>query len=111
MAGSVEVNRNMRMAAERQKAALYALALRYAAQMEAYAKATAKWQDITSMARKGLFGYALPRDKVLLLRIAHSMDYGVYLELTNQGRYAVLSPTVKRFAADFMEDAQKVVGR
>ena len=109
MAGSAEVNRNMRMAAERQKAALYALSQRYAAQMEAHAKVNARWQDRTSLARKGLFGYSMSRDQSLITRIAHTMDYGVYLELANQGRYAILMPTVRRYVAEFLEDAQKVV--
>ncbi len=109
MAGSAEVNRNLRLAIERRKAALYALSQRYAAQMEAHAKINAGWQDRTSMARRGLFGYSMQRDQSLITRIAHTMDYGVYLELANQGRYAILMPTVRRYVADFLEDAQKVV--
>ncbi len=111
MAGSAEVNRNLRLAIERRKAALYALSQRYAAQMEAHAKINAGWQDRTSMARRGLFGYSMQRDQSLITRIAHTMDYGVYLELSNHGKYAILLPTVKRFVADFIEDAQKVVAR
>ncbi len=109
MAGSNEVNRNLRAMSDRHKAALYALSQRYAAQMEAYAKVNARWQDQTSLARKGLFGYSMSRNQSLITRIAHTMDYGVYLELANQGKYAILLPTVKRFVADFIEDAQKVV--
>ena len=63
------------------------LSEQYAARMEAYAKANKRWQDRTGNARQGLFGYSIMRDQSPITRVAHTVDYGVYLELANQGRF------------------------
>jgi hypothetical protein len=107
--GADQVNRNLMALADRQKAALLALSEQYAARMEAYAKANKRWQDRTGNARQGLFGYSIMRDQSLITRVAHTVDYGVYLELANQGRFAILLPTVRRFVADYLEDAKRVM--
>lgn len=109
MAGSDTVNRNLLEWTDRRKAAIRAFAERTASDMEAYAKPNAPWQNRTGNARQGLFGYAFERDTQLILRIAHSVDYGVYLELAHQAKYAILEPTAKRFAPQFFEDVQRLV--
>src|SRR5690554_5534178 len=111
MAGSDQVNRNLRELMERKKAAIRALAERTTGEMEAYAKPNAPWADRTGDARESLFGYVLSRETTLLLRIAHGQEYGKWLELCNQGKYAILEPTTKRFAPMFFEDVRKLVGR
>lgn len=111
MAGSDQVNRNLRAHRNRQIAAVRALAERTVGKMEGHAKSHAPWTDRTGEARKGLFGYVLSRETVMLLRIAHGVQYGVFLELTNQGKYAILDPTAKRFAPMFFDDVRKLVGQ
>lgn len=117
MAGSDKVNKNLRAHRDRAIAAINALGEQRVAMMEADAKVGAPWDDKTGEARKGLFGYTLKRDltlqirSILLLRIAHTMDYGVYLELTNQGKYAILDPVAKKHGPQFFEDVNRVVGR
>lgn len=110
MAGSEEVIRNMMDWERRTRAKLRALGDRYAASMEAYAKPNAPWQDRTSHARQGLFGEAAEfDDDTLRVRAAHTVEYGVYLELCNSGKYAILDPTVKLYAPDFFRDAERMV--
>lgn len=109
MAGSDEVNRNLMAYFNRTIAGLDALSEHYAGLMEAHAKANRPWEDRTGDARKGLFGSTLHRDKKILSRVSHSMEYGVYLELANQGKYAILEPTVKKYAPDYFRDAERVV--
>lgn len=111
MPGSDQVNRNLRDRTARQKAAIRALGERAVGEMEAYAKQNAQWEDQTGEARKGLFGYVLSREASMILRIAHGVGYGVYLELTNQGKYAILNPTAKRFAPQFFDELRKLVAR
>lgn len=92
-------------------AALHAQAEQRVQMMERDAKQNAPWTDRTGLARKGLFGYTINRDANLVLRIAHTMDYGVFLELANQGRFAVLEPTAKSHADPYFQSVKRLVGR
>jgi len=110
-----DVNRNLQAWADRMKAALFALGQTYGAKMEAEAKRPktaggAPWEDRTGHARQGLHGGAVDTGEAIVAYVAHSVDYGVYLELAMQQRYAILEPTVKRNAPAFFEEARQVVG-
>ena len=97
MPGGDEVIRNLKDWAERRRVAIVALAQDWAGTLEARAKKNAPWKDRTSNARNGLFGEAeisgFWRDEVLI-KLAHSVEYGVFLELANDGKYAILKPTL-----------------
>lgn len=66
-----------------------------AAEVEAYAKANAPWEDRTGMAREGLTASVYEEGGEIVLELAHSVDYGVYLELKDDGRYAIILPTLE----------------
>lgn len=111
MPGSDQVIRNLQEWERKQRAALLALGMHYAGLMGASARENAPWEDKTTHARDGLFGDARNVKDGLRVRISHSMEYGVYLELCNQGRYAILEPTVNKFADDFFREAEEVLRR
>lgn len=111
MAGSDQVNRRLMEHLQRVKAAVAMYSEQTAAKMEEDAKVNKPWQDQTGAARQGLFGYTFQTPQTLETRIAHGVDYGVYLELANQGRYAILTPTTRKFATQYFEDIRKLVGK
>ena len=94
---------NLKLLPEKIEAAV-ATAVDYSAtRAEAYAKSNAPWTDRTGNARGGLFaepfhdygnnhGYD----------IAHSVPYGIWLEVRWDGKYAVIGPAVERFAPRMM---------
>lgn len=62
-----------------------------------YMKDHAPWTDRTGNARSGLFtttAYGVQRDHWELI-MAHSVYYGIYLEVCNSGKYAVIKPTLE----------------
>ncbi|MEX0975040.1 MAG: hypothetical protein WD024_06830 [Bacillota bacterium] len=95
--GADEVIDHLRGWGDRRRAAIVALAKNYAGTLEARAKQNASWTDRTGNARNGLFGAVqvsgIKADTVVI-RLAHSMDYGPFLELANDGKYAILKPTL-----------------
>ncbi len=111
MPGLEQVIGNIKEWENRVKAGLYALAQQTAAEMEAYAKANAPWQDQTGHARQGLFGEAMEEPNALKVRIAHTVDYGVYLELSRKGRRPILEPTAQKFAPQFFKAAQELLNQ
>lgn len=87
--------------------AVAAVAQYVAATMQNDAKSTARWTDRTGNARSGLFGTAEAdfAAKVVVLYLSHGavIDYGVYLELANSGRYAVIMRTMQAHYGELME--------
>ena len=65
-----------------------------AKQMEAYAKANRVWNDITGQARGTLKGSWKWQGDVARVELSHGVYYGVYLELCNERRYAIIRPTI-----------------
>jgi hypothetical protein len=93
MAGSKEVNRNIDKIAKKLVASSVALAQDWAETLEADMRENAPWHDRTSHARQGLKGTASFDGDEILIRLSHSVDYGVYLEFKHDGKYAILKPT------------------
>jgi len=81
-------------------AALGAVGASVAFAGEARAKADAPWTNQTGAARAGLHGTSAVAGLGLEVVLAHGVDYGVWLELANQGRYGVIPGTLQVMAAD-----------
>lgn len=94
MPGGDEVIRNLQDWAERRRAAVVALAEEWAGTVEGRAKENASWKDRTANARNGLRGETVVKRDEVLIALAHSVDYGIFLELARDGRYAILKPTL-----------------
>lgn len=62
---------------------------------ESYAKSNRPWTDRTGNARQRLNGYTEKINDGIRICIAHGVDYGIYLEVGHEKRYAILEPTVR----------------
>jgi hypothetical protein len=85
----------MGMYHNRARAAVASLAIYFGAKMEAYAKQNAPWQDRTGNARQTLFSLAVLGPDQVALYLSHGVSYGKWLELCNQGRYAIIMPAMQ----------------
>jgi hypothetical protein len=70
--------------------------LRAEGEAVAYAKQNAPWTDRTGNARAGLFAKTNVLDGAnsFELVVAHSVHYGIWLEVRFSGKYAIIQPTV-----------------
>lgn len=76
-------------------AAVRALARRIAPQLEAEMKENARWTDRTANARQTLHTEVEEvADEMVEIILAHGVDYGIYLELSHGGAYAIIGPTI-----------------
>jgi hypothetical protein len=91
--------------------ALYRLALSYAPQIEAWMKQNAAWTDRTSNARQTLWAEAFDFADIVVLAFGHGVDYGVFLELANAGRYSIIFPALDYFSPKIWADAEKILKR
>jgi len=84
-----------------------AIAQYSATQMQNDAKANATWVDRTGNARTGLFGTSEAdfAAKVVTIYLSHGgvIDYGVWLELSHSGSYAVIMRTMQAHYEPLMQ--------
>lgn len=78
--------------------AIRALAEFIATKLQNEARQNAPWTDRTGNARSGLFGVVDDAAKDLVtiyLSHGHTIFYGMFLELSNGGKYAIIEPTIE----------------
>ena len=109
MAGGANVVRNLNAWAGSKKMALEALAMVTAKQMEADARVNKSWTNRTGHARQGLVGGYFYDNDGLKVYIAHSVSYGIWLELKNDGKFAILRPTRDKYANIAFNQAKRIL--
>lgn len=86
--------------------------------VEKYMKLNAPWTDRTTNARNGLSAqYAKLQKFEHAIVLSHAVDYGIYLEGSNDGKYAIIQPTIDvmgpkviKFCTKLMDRLDKSVG-
>jgi hypothetical protein len=110
MSGSAEVIRNMYSWAVMKQAGCTASGFTAGGNMQNYARTHKRWNDITGNARAGLNGGSYWETmNILKIYIAHSMSYGVYLELSNDRKFAILEETVNKYKDSFYNAVKKIM--
>jgi hypothetical protein len=77
-------------------------------QVEGYAKTHAPWTDRTGNARNGLHATSFHEIHGHGIDIAHSVPYGIWLEIRHEGHLAIIIPTIKTMGKSFMGVVRKV---
>lgn len=71
---------------------------------EAKMKSGAPWTDRTGAARVGLHTSAQHGSGKHQIVFAHSVSYGIWLEVKNSGKYEIIMPTVREEGAALMRN-------
>jgi hypothetical protein len=77
--------------------------------LEKYAKQNRPWTDRTGNARRGLHGKVVVTAREIAIQLHHGVSYGVYLELSHAGRYAILRPTLEAKREEIARILEKVL--
>lgn len=94
--GVTQINANLDIYARKIHDAMLGVANYFAPVLETEAKNNAPWTDRTGNARQGLSGFAEDVSQTVVeIYLVHRMNYGIWLELKNSGRYAVILPTME----------------
>lgn len=109
--GMSQVFRNLDAWDRRMRAATFALAQNWAGKLEREMKEKAPWTDRTGNARAGLYGTAALEGQEVVIRLGHTVSYGVYLELAHDGRYAIVKPTQQANKAKLLRDFRELWGQ
>ena len=79
--------------------------------LEGYAKEHRPWTDRTGDARKRLTGYVTEIPNGYSINLAHGVDYGIWLELAMEKRFAILEPTVRLRGPEVLRGLQGLLDR
>lgn len=67
----------------------------HASQMQSRARRQARWTDRTGNARNGLAAIATAGGGEYSIALFHQVPYGIWLEVANSGRYAIIMETIQ----------------
>jgi len=77
--------------------------------IQGWMKSNAPWKDRTGMARQSLKCTVEIGDRQIVMRFAHGVDYGKYLEHKYAGKYAILRPAIEQFREEIKKDVKDVL--
>jgi hypothetical protein len=104
MIGYEAVLKNIKKLPKEMEEAALDVSKSVAPQMEEYAKENRRWIDRTGHARQGLVGRFIYVPKLYIgCRIYSKIDYAIWLELMQGGKYAILDETRNKFAGQFFD--------
>lgn len=73
-----------------------------AAECERYMKDNAPWEDQTGDARDGLTAQAKFSFTKYTIVLFHTVDYGIWLEIRWDGKFAIIIPTIEAMGPELM---------
>ena len=77
-----------------------------AREVQAFAQGNAFWSDITGMARAGLTAeVSMDGTGEVVIDLSHSVDYGQWLELIQDGNFAIIMPTIETLGPEILARA------
>lgn len=80
-----------------------------AKKFENYAKTHRRWTDRTGHARQRLTGWVEIMMNKVRIHIGHGVNYGVYLELAHEKKYAILQETVNAMSQEILEGYEELL--
>lgn len=82
-----------------------------AKKFENYAKVNRRWTDRTGHARQRLTGFVEKLPQTVRIYISHGVDYGIFLELAHEKRYAILQETINKNSQEILDGYKNMIGK
>ena len=78
---------------------------------QAHMREHAPWTDRTGNARSGLFTIPNLIGKLKTITFSHTMSYGIWLEIKDNGKYAIIMPSVHKVGTDIRKSFERTLDR
>ena len=112
MSFKFDANNLIKGIAEREiktRAALGLYADTVAKKMETHAKSNKPWVDRTGRAKQSLNSSWKWVGDVARVELSHGVYYGIYLELCNEKKYAIIKPTIDIISPQAIRGLNKIL--
>jgi hypothetical protein len=100
------VVKNIKDIYEQRRVKLYALALDFAGRAINIARQDKNWTDQTGQAVARMFARAFIDGDEIGFFLSHGVFYGIYLELANDRKYAIIKPVIEELGPEFIKQAR-----
>ena len=95
---------------QEKRAGCEAISRNIAAKAQGKARQDRPWKDRTGNARQGLKGVTQwDSFTALIIYLAHSVEYGPYLELCNDGKYAIIEKTLNSLRKELYDSLKRIM--
>ena len=82
-----------------------------AVKLEGEAKKKATWTDRSGDARRRIKGSVERRPTGYRIKVSHGVEYGIWLELANEKKYATIGPTIDLMSPEILRGARGLIDR
>lgn len=79
--------------------------------LQSYARDNAKWTDRTGDARKRLNSSVERKSKLYRIKLAHGVDYGIWLELAHEKRFSIIQPSITLLSPEIIEGLTNLLNK
>lgn len=104
-----DLSPNLKAFPQRLGRAVAALVRYEAPKVESYAKIHAPWTDRSGNARQTLQAVTEHQPLKHSIILSHGMPYGIWLEVKNEGEYAIIEPTIRAMGPIVFEHFNKLL--
>lgn len=104
-----EVKRKLNSMETKSEIAIKMYAQEGAKKFQNYAKIHRRWTDRTGHARQRLVGFVEKLPNSFRIYISHGVNYGIYLELAHEKRFAILQETVNKNSIEILDGYEEML--
>ena len=106
------LKKNLDNMSEKLGAVILMYAATKASELQSKMKINRPWTDRTNMAKATLNAkVSQPDSNTVRITLAHGVDYGIWLELANEKRYAIVAPTIREEGPRIVEDLNNIMSK
>ncbi len=107
-----KLGKNMEAFAQKIGAAVMMYAGTKAAVLESQMKRERPWTDRTGMAKATLRSVVTqPNESTIRITLAHGVDYGKWLELAHEKKWAIVAPTLEKEAPNVVNELADLMSK
>ena len=109
---SSTLNKKLHSVEEKIGAAILMYASTKAIEYESYMKLNRPWTDRTNQAKVTLnTKVSQPNSHTVRITLAHGVEYGIWLELAHEKKYAIIGPTIDAKGTDLVNGMQNIFNK
>jgi wyosine [tRNA(Phe)-imidazoG37] synthetase (radical SAM superfamily) len=109
---SSTLNKKLHSVEEKIGAAILMYASTKAIEYESYMKLNRPWKDRSHQAKVTLnTKVSQPNSHTVRITLAHGVEYGIWLELAHEKRYAIIGPTIDAKGTDLVNGMQNIFNK
>lgn len=107
----MSMSENLEVMKKKADAALLLYTKTSALKLQNYMRSNAKWTDRTGRARQTLTGTGYKDNNDYIIKLAHGVSYGVFLELAHEKKFAIIKPTIQSEGNEVIEAFDNLLGK